>query len=103
VLWFIFFFVVRSALEEAAGESLPGYGVGVNNGGVLGVAVLLGGVLLGCFLLGLCLLGENLSPIFGEAMIAASTLFPSWGVAWEVLGSASLIGFQMGRSCLARP
>jgi hypothetical protein len=34
VLWFIFFFVVKSALEEAAGESLPGYGVGVNNGGV---------------------------------------------------------------------
>jgi hypothetical protein len=36
VSWFIFSFVVGSALDEASGESLPGYGVGVNNSGVFG-------------------------------------------------------------------
>jgi hypothetical protein len=30
----IFSFVVGPALDEASGESLPGFGVGVNNGGV---------------------------------------------------------------------
>jgi hypothetical protein len=34
VLRFIFSFVVGSALDEVSSESLPGYGVGVNNGGV---------------------------------------------------------------------
>jgi hypothetical protein len=29
------FFVVGSAFDEASGESLPDYGVGVNNDGVL--------------------------------------------------------------------
>jgi hypothetical protein len=64
---------------EALGKSLPGDGVGVNNGGVLGCRGPPWRRFVGmASWLGLCLPGENLSPVFGGATTTASTLFPSF-------------------------
>jgi hypothetical protein len=68
----------RSALDEASGESFPGYGVGVNIGGVFGRRGPPWRRCVGMLPALVCVFRvETFLRFFGGAMTAASALFPS--------------------------